>query len=371
MRKIRLLHILPSLEHGGTEQLLYDILSRISKKTFKIWVCCTQEVGSPEWHRRFQAAGMHTDVLPYKDNRLYRVLAMFRYLRRKQFDIVHIHNYEAEVIYSRLAAILARVPIIMTYDHDIHPDKRISQIMWRVLNPFNYSNVVISEARAALRKRSCGGQPWKVVTILNGVDLDFFRPHSFEESVQVKTRLGIGPSARVVGAIGRFIDWKRFDLFLCSASLLRGRRDVEFILRGEGLLKKELKQLAEKLGLGDQMHFIRRVPDMRDVYRTLDALVVTSGSQEGFGLVTAEAMASGVPVVAVNSPTHMEVVGDAGLIVEPKPEKIAEAIAQILDDKELAEALAKKGRKRVEEQFNIDRTTSELHALYLRAMEGN
>ena len=358
MKKIRLLHVVPSLEHGGTEQLLYDILSRLEKDTFDVTVCCTQELGDPEWHSRFQNAGIATYVLPYKDNRFYRVSNVFRYLKRERFDIIHIHNYVGEIIYSRLAAILARVPIIMTYDHDNHPDRRVFRIIWHILNPFTYRNIAISESRAALRRRSCGGQSWKVVTIMNGVDLFFFQPCSPDVCSQAKAHLDISSTKKVVGAIGRFISWKRFDLFIQAASLLRNRRDIEFILRGEGHLKGELRQLAEKLGLGDRIHFIDWVPNMQDIYKALDVVVVTSGPQEGFGLVSVEAMASGIPVVTVNNPTHREVVGNAGLIVEPKPDKIAITITKVLNDKKLAVELANKGRKRVEEHFDINRTVA-------------
>ena len=365
--KIRVLHIVPVLARGGTEQLLYDILSRLDMTRFETSICCTHGVGDFKQHERFNAVSIRTRVLPYSDSRLRRVLIMYKYLIYAKFDIVHIHNYEGNDIYARIAAILARVPITMTYDHIIYPCWITwrNKWMWQVLNLFTDRNVVISRSVSEYRLKCCGKQPRKVTTITNGVDVDFFQPRLKRYSAKVKVSLGIDQRKKVVGAIGRLIPLKRFDLLVKSAAYLKARGDVEFVLGGDGPLETELKNLTESLGISDRFHFLGWQPDIQRIYQALDIFVATSNVAEGFGLVVVEAMAMGIPVVAVNSPTYSEVLSDCGILVDPEPKRIAEAIRRLIEDENFAATLAKKGRTRVKKFFNIERTAKELSDLYL------
>jgi glycosyltransferase involved in cell wall biosynthesis len=91
------------------------------------------------------------------------------------------------------------------------------------------------------------------------------------------------------------------------------------------------EQLAEKLGLGEQVRFIDYVPeaDLPLLYRAAEAFVLLS-RYEGFGLPVLEAMACGTPVVAADCTSLPEVCGDAGLLVSPDdPEQAALALQQV------------------------------------------
>ena len=90
---------------------------------------------------------------------------------------------------------------------------------------------------------------------------------------------------------------------------------------------------------------------------------------EGFGLVSAEAMASGVPVVAVDTAVNREVITPAcGLFCQPTPEDIAAKVALLADDVELRAKLGHNGRARAEQHFDIQQAADKLSGLYLEAM---
>ena len=97
-------------------------------------------------------------------------------------------------------------------------------------------------------------------------------------------------------------------------------------------------------------------------------LLVQPSLEEGFGLTVLEAMKIGVPVVAANRGALPELVGDAGLLVEPEPEPIAAAIAQLLDDEALAAACAAKGEMRAS-HYRWDATARAVYGVYRQAME--
>ena len=374
-RKIRVLHVLPALGRGGTEELLYRIFTHLDLDKFEIHVLCTHEVGSSWQRQRFADLGANIHALPPIGSRfrrvaqLQRALAVYRFLVTHNFPIVHIHNYSGNEIYARLGAILARAPIIMTYDHDIRREVWQTTLVWQLLNPFTYRNVAISEACRSNRAKRCGNQPQKVVTILDGIDPDQFQDLKSRDRERVRAGLGLSADTKAIVAIGRLVPWKRFHLFIQAAKCLSDLQNVSFILSGHGTLESELRALARNLGVEHKVRFLEWLEDQVDVYRIADVLVVTSDTTEGFGLVSAEAMAAGLPVVAADEPTHREIITpECGLLVPPDPKDIANGVRRLLDDGELASRLGTNGRKRAVEFFDIRRTARELSALYEKAM---
>ena len=98
-------------------------------------------------------------------------------------------------------------------------------------------------------------------------------------------------------------------------------------------------------------------------------LLVQPSFEEGFGMPVLEAMTAGVPVVAADRGALPEVLGDAGLLVDPsRPDEIAVAIAQVLNDGAFAAECVRRGLARSRE-FRWDRTARAAHAAYTKAIE--
>ena len=133
--------------------------------------------------------------------------------------------------------------------------------------------------------------------------------------------------------------------------------------------RTDLVDLAGKLGIRDRVVFIDSVSEEKlpFIYGAADALVLPS-FYEGFGLPPLEAMACGTPVIVSNTTSLPEVVGDAGVYVEPTDESgIAAAISRVLEDFALREELQIKGRARAA-QFAWKRTIDGLLRVYERAI---
>ena len=119
--------------------------------------------------------------------------------------------------------------------------------------------------------------------------------------------------------------------------------------RDRDQLLEPLRQLGHKLGVLDDIIFVGPVPHEATpaIYRKADVFVHPSGF-ESFGLPVLEAMACGTPVVASNRTAIPEVVGDAGLIVDPENvEALADAIYKLITERSLREQLVERGYKRV------------------------
>jgi len=124
---------------------------------------------------------------------------------------------------------------------------------------------------------------------------------------------------------------------------------VSVVLTGRpGPEHETLQAQVAALGLGDRVHFLGRVDESRldQLYRGASALVFPS-EYEGFGNPALEAMARGCPVVATTAGSLPEVIGEAGLLVEPRrPRALGAAVARILDDPELEADLRSEGPER-------------------------
>jgi len=129
----------------------------------------------------------------------------------------------------------------------------------------------------------------------------------------------------------------------------RGETDAPLVVvGGHGWLYEETFARVEELGLADRVLFLHAVPDadLPAIYNGA-ALLATPSFYEGFGLPPLEAMACGTPVVAAERGSLPEVVGEAGVLIDPEePEAIAAGMAQVLDEPDLQARLREAGLAR-------------------------
>src|SRR5690606_7317873 len=121
------------------------------------------------------------------------------------------------------------------------------------------------------------------------------------------------------------------DLLHAAAMLLPNQPDLHVNISGDGPERPSLEALAQELGIAGRVHFLGRVPHAPDFLRQLDIFVLPSRF-EAFGLVAAEAMAVGTPVIVSNAGGLPEVVahGKTGLVVPVNSRPaLAQAIAKL------------------------------------------
>ena len=376
--KLRVLHVMHSLLHGGTEKLMLDILSRLPRDTYDVTATCYANQYLPDVLQAYQAAGIKTAIFS-KPESLALSLDLARFIWRGRFRIVHTHYHWAN-LHARLAAILVGVPVVLTYQH-VWPEreKERHRIVFRWLDRWTYCNVTISEALRRYNIEQVRIPPHQVVTVHNGIDTQLFRPRPTEQRLAVRRELGLSSAAMVVGMVGRLVEWKRFALFLQVASaVLQTGRDVHVLVVGDGPMRHSLVDLASQLGIYSHTHFLGWRSDMPDIYQAMDLFCITSDSGpdsvrrhggEGFGLVSAEAMACEVPIVAVDTEVNREVISEeCGVLCAPEAPALAEAVCRLIDDAALRQRLGGNGRARVKERFDINRTAAQLSSIYLQAV---
>jgi glycosyltransferase involved in cell wall biosynthesis len=175
----------------------------------------------------------------------------------------------------------------------------------------------------------------RVTTIPTGIDLE---PYQNTDGRLVREQYGWEKEIVLV-SVGRLAEEKNFDTLLDAvAQVMSKQDDVRLMLIGDGPRRGELERHAQKLGVADKVKFTGRIP-FEGIPGHLKAanLFVFASITETQGLVTMEAMATGLPVVAVAATGTSDAVvnGQEGLLTENNSEALAQAIQQVLADKEM------------------------------------
>ena len=183
-----------------------------------------------------------------------------------------------------------------------------------------------------------------------------------DEPARVRSTLGIGPQDTLALFLGPIELRKGIDLLLeAFARLARRWPRLHLVLAGPRLdithpggeaFDVRVSGLVEASGAADRVHFTGMVQDPETYMRAADLFVFPS-LKEGFGMVIIEAMACGTPVLTTRVSAIPEVVGDAGVLVEPSdPRGLADGIFRFMEDAELGKRLFAAGLKRVRERFS-------------------
>jgi phosphatidylinositol alpha-1,6-mannosyltransferase len=149
--------------------------------------------------------------------------------------------------------------------------------------------------------------------------------------------------------------------------------DVHYAVAGSGAEREALEKLAHKSGIADHVWFLGGVTerDLPALYNLGSVYVGVSRianriGVEGFGISLVEASACGLPVVAGNSGGIPDAVrdGETGFLVPPEdPAALADAVARLLADRDLAQRIGAAGRRAVETHYNWGRVVRDLRAI--------
>lgn len=203
---------------------------------------------------------------------------------------------------------------------------------WKVSLPFHLCKWVSesiqlmissSEAGYANHYKAKGYSCQKQIVILNGIDVEQFRPDT-KDHLTVRSEWSALQNEKLIGRVGRLEPVKGYPIFLEAAALLaKERKDVRFVIVGDGSnnYRKWLQLLSRELGLTQRLKWAGSREDMPAVYNALD-IVCSSSYSEGFGLTVAEAMACGVPCVVTDVGDSAKIVGDEGIVVPPGDSKM-------------------------------------------------
>jgi len=272
------------------------------------------------------------------------VVRLARMLRQADVDLVATNSLKSS-LYGGLAGRLARVPVVWHLRDRIAPDYLPSPAVALVRQAARrLSDGIVANSATTLATLDLAGSGRshpRTCVVGDACPADEF----------VRDR--IPHEAFTVGLVGRISSWKGQDVFLRAFSRAfpnggERARVVGGALFGEEPLVGELEALAGELGIADRVEFTGHRSDVPGELARLDALVHASTIPEPFGQVVVEAMAAGVPVVAVNAGGPSEVVTDGvdGLLYDMGDvEGLSRCLQRLASEPELGKQLVEQGHQ--------------------------
>jgi phosphatidylinositol alpha-1,6-mannosyltransferase len=233
-----------------------------------------------------------------------------------------------------------------------------------------WSNAVIVESISecrAISKRGVSNRYDRMRRIPPGVDTDSFRPDKADP--ELRKRYGAGEDDKVLLYVGRLAARKGVDALLdVFAKVVGEYPECVLVIVGDGPNREALQSQARQLGVADRVTFALEVPFpvLQGLYATADLYVMHS-LWEGWGLIFAEAMASGTPCVTTDVGGVPEMIRDGvdGYVVKlHEKDRMAGRIVRLLRDEELRAGMSRRCHRRMLDMFSWNVIAADTERLY-------
>lgn len=317
---------------------------------------------------------LHREISLVRDLRA--AVRLAKLIRRLKPHILHTHTAKAGAI-GRVAALLAasaRPPIVV---HTFHGHvlrgyfdplrANLFRLLERRLARVATALVAVSpEVRDDLV--ALGVAPHDKFTVIRlGIELESRVTAANDGRAETRRLMGVPPERFVVGWIGRMTGVKRTDDVLLAVRRLREQGvDACLCMVGDGPDRDHVERRAHDLGIMRHCLFLGYQDTVAPYYAAFDALVLPSGN-EGTPVSAIEALAAGRPVVATRVGGVPDVVRDGtdGFLVEPGAiDDLADRLAKLAADPELARRMGAAGRERVLARYSVERLIDDVDRLY-------
>ncbi len=298
-------------------------------------------------------------------------------------EIIHIHNPFGIGMSTLYIARKEGIPIVAT--NHLMPENLfmavaktrflygiLKNLGWFFIVWFhNKTDFVTSPTQTAVDLLIEHGLKVKALPVSNGVDLRCFNPKSNGDHLRQKFNI---PNKPIVLYTGRMSGEKSLDILAKAIPLVRQKVDAHFVFAGTGREKKNLQGLIAKLGMSPHVTFVGYLQkkDFPNIYRINPAqLFAIPSTAELQSIVTMEALASGLPVVAADAGALPELVHhqENGLLFPPgDPVQCAQGIIRILTDPKLREKMGQKSLE-VIRPHSFERSLKKFQAIYYEVLK--
>lgn len=377
---VKVLHLIKTLNLGGAELNLFNLVREINPKEFEIHVGYSfggefEEGFRKEGVRLFKfARGRHKIKSLASLGIIFRIII---YILKNKIDIIHTHTFNAH-IWGATAAKLTRRKIV-EHVHDsryLAPDefkkRREFSRQYKHIKLFGRISdkvIVLTEQNYAFLRDNNLYDESQIRKIHNGI------PFSNRENPRSKTdrnlrdKLDIKEDNLIILTPSRLSPEKNVDLIFELAPRVREKYPkAVFIISGDGPLFEEFRKKTQELKLEDTVRMIGFYPQIFDLLEITDIFLLPS-LLELHSIAILEALSMKVPVVVSKDVgSNDEFIKDwhNGVLINPfGSDGWAEAIIKLLGDKELRRAIGQRGYELCQNNFDIQDVTRRIERVYV------
>jgi len=356
---MKILHVITSLQTGGAEKLMVDLLPRLRDAGHEVELAIFDGRATP-FYEQLHAEGIAIHRFMPGGGNVYNLLNLWklvRLIRKGRYDIVHTHN-TAPQLFAAIGSVLCSV-VLCTTEHNTSNRRR----GWRWYAPVDrwmygrYRKVIcISQKAEENLRQYLGHCKADICTINNGVDIAKYANATASPDPEA-----IAPESRKIMMVAGFRWEKDQDTLIRSLEHLPEK--FHLFLVGDGVRREELEALAESESLSHRVHFMGVRTDVPRLLHAADYIVMSSHF-EGLSLSSVEGMSVGLPFLASDVDGLREVVNGAGILFpHQEAEALAKEIIALEESPERYRSVADVCRRRAD-NFDISTMAHEYSNLY-------
>lgn len=360
MTENRILFVLNSLEIGGAERMTVSVAKHINRlPDYRSYVCSLCGLGP------FFDSLKNDNIKVYqlkkrpqfKPGNSWRLA---RFIKKEKIDIVTSIN-SAPLRCTYFASLFVPDMKILHVDQGrSFPNPKKYRPSMKFLSTRIHKIIAVSEELKSSIVKFEHVQPERIRVIYNRIDGSLFEAPI--NAADKKTELGLPLNKLVIGTGVRLAEQKGITYLLKAIALLaHNRNDFCVVIAGDGPLRAALEQETHHLGIQNLIHFIGERTDIHEVIQLFDIYVLPS-LWEGLPLVLPEAQAAKRPIIATSVGGTPKVIEDGrnGLLVPPKdPDRLAEAIKELLESPAKRKTFANSGHETFLEKFSLEMSVKE------------
>lgn len=382
--RCKLLYVIDTLELGGAERSLLDIVRQLDRDRFEPVVCHVYRGDALK--SCFEATGAR--VVSLENEGKYKLIRgakrLSSLIRSERPALLHTSLFRADQI-GRLAGRWTKTPVISSFVNTSYEPirlvdnphlsrwkldglRRCDALTSRWVTRFHAVSNTVRDSNC----RHLGIAPTRVEVVPRGRTLERFEVPA-DEVALLRQNLMLGDADPLLLCVGRLIDQKGHRYLLqAMPEILKAFPKAKLLIAGEGWKRAELEATGRDLGIAPNVRFLGSRTDIPQLLAAADVFVFPS-LFEGMPGAVIEAMLAGKPIVASDIPQIQEVVTDCktALLVPPRePAALSTAIVRLVRDRELCQRLAKSARNSARESYDIRNVTQAMEKLYEEVMRG-
>lgn len=379
--KKTILYLITQSEWGGAQRYVFD-LAKSLKGEYNVLVAFGEQGESGELAEKlksenikfFTLKNLKRSIIPAAD--LLSLLEIRKLIKKIKPEIVHLNSSKVSILGS-LACVFLKSKVIYTahgwvFNEPLPNWQKLFYKYAEKITALRKDKIICVsnfDYNLALTERITSSK--KIIAINNGIaDTNLLERQAAREKLQSNKNnilFNIKDDDIVIGSIGNLYRTKGYEFLINAAKIMENyKKNLKFIIVGDGSEKQELASLIKQLNLSSSVLLAGRINDSAKLLKAFD-IYICSSVKEGLSYTIIEAMSAGLPIIATKVGGNEELITDnqEGLIIRPaNSEELAKAIIKLLNDSDLAKRFGVAAQLKSKNYFTEEKMIQQTKALY-------